>query len=75
MPGMDGTGPIWAKSKKPYYGTICNGRRRLLMCGKGYGRGMGFCRRNQTLSREMLQLQKENLQSRLSYIEKQLQNL
>lgn len=71
MPGRDGTGPIGA-------GPI-TGRGLGFCTGAGFGfgcrRGFGIIQTSQKTQKEMLQEQKNLLETRLKIIDNQLENI
>jgi hypothetical protein len=90
MPGRDGTGPMGAGSMTGRGLGLCTGvnavrkgaglgmrlglaRRRGF--GRGFGRGFAVNETSPKTQKELLQVQRDFLQSRLEVIDKQLENL
>ena len=80
MPRMDGTGPMGQGAMTGGGRGVCAGTKTMSFghgctnC-RGFGRGLGICRTMRTGSRDLLAAEKEALQNRLAFVEKQLQEV
>lgn len=82
MPGKDGTGPMGMGAITGRGLGFCAGvnspgysRRIGRCCGRGFGVGANSNYNNRTVSKEVLQAQKEWLKAELETIDKQLESI